>query len=318
MMDTNRISRPLAGRRRAKVQWRIWLAIVVAVLLASYLAISAVVVARLTLPVRLTVGADPASYGVPFEDVAFHPRGDAAIALSGWFMSNPTSARAIVVVHGFGLGGCRTCGFKGQLGAFAAGLQQRGLNVLLFDLRGHGRSGDARYTFGLREKRDVEGAVDWLLARGFRPGAIGVVGESMGGAASIMAAAEEPAIGALVTDSAFADLTRVLRVEFPRRSGLPNVFLPGAYLMGRVITGEDLSAARPVDRIGAIAPRPVLLIHGTADTFIPIEHLQLLAHAAPTAEIWVVAGATHVEAYGKDPHGYLDRVARFFGAGLTA
>lgn len=288
-----------------------------ALLLAGYFVVDAVVVSRLTMPSRNPLGANPAHYGVSFEDVVFHPRGDDSIMLSGWFMPNSSSTRA-VVVHGFGTGGCRTCGFKGRLGEFAASLAKRGFNVLLFDLRGHGRSSDAHYTFGLREKRDVEGAVDWLLARDFQPGAIGVLGESMGGATSIMATAEEPAIGALVTDSAFADLNRVLQVEFPRRSGLPRFFLPGAYLMGRVITGEDLSTARPVDVIGKIAPRPVLLVHGTADDFIPIEHLQLLAHAAPKSEIWIVDGATHVESYTKDPQGYLDRVTRFFTDGLRA
>jgi hypothetical protein len=70
-----------------------------------------------------------------------------------------------------------------------------------------------------------------------------------------MATAEEPVIGTLVTDSAFAELNRLLQVEFPRSSGLPSFFLPGAYLMGRVITGEDLSVARPAALIGAITPR---------------------------------------------------------------
>jgi fermentation-respiration switch protein FrsA (DUF1100 family) len=318
-MDTPVIPGSLEKRRRSLARRAAWIALIItALLLVAYFVVGAVSVARLTQPARYALGADPASYGVPFEDVTFHPRGDDSITLSGWFMPDPASRRAIVVVHGFGMGGCRTCGFKGRLGEFAAGLRQRGFSVLLFDLRGHGRSGDERYTFGLREQRDVEGAVDWLLARGFRPGAIGVLGESMGGAASILAAAEEPAIGALVTDSTFADFNRVLRIEFPRRSGLPDFFLPGVYLIGPLIIGEDLSTARPVERIGSIAPRPLLLIHGTADSFIPIEHHQLLAQSAPGAETWVVDGATHVEAYVKDPRGYLDRVARFFQAGLTA
>ena len=294
-----------------------WIGLIIAMLmLTGYFAIDALAVARLTQPTRYTIGADPASYGVPFMDVTFHPRGDDTITLSGWLMPNDTSAQAVVVVHGFGTGGCRTCGFNGHLGEFAVGLQQRGFNVLLFDLRGHGRSSNARYTFGLREKRDVEGAVDWLLAQGFRPGAIGVLGESMGGATSIFATAEEPAIGALVTDSSFADLNRVLQVEFPKRSGLPAFFLPGAYLMGRVITGEDLSRARPVDRIGAIAPRPVLLIHGTADDYISSEHVRLLSQAAPSAQVWMVDSATHVQAYEKDPQTYLDSVTRFFLSSL--
>jgi fermentation-respiration switch protein FrsA (DUF1100 family) len=84
------------------------------------------------------------------------------------------------------------------------------------------------------------------------------------------------------------------------------------------MTGEDLSTARPVDFIGAITPRPVLFIHGAMDDFVPLEQLQMLAQAAPRAEIWMVDDATHVGAYAKDPQGYLDRVARFFTHGLAA
>jgi uncharacterized protein len=236
--------------------------------------------------------------------------------LSGWFLAHAGGHRVIILVHGFGRGGCRTCGFYGQFGEVAVALQQRGFNVLLFDLRGHGHSSDGRYTFGLREKDDVEGVVDWLLQHASRPGMIGVLGESMGGAASILAAAEEPTVGALVTDSAFADLESVLRVQFPKQSGLPRFSLPSAYLMGRLIIGEDLRTSRPVDRIGHIASRPVLLIHGTADEVIPLTHLHHLAQADPSADVWIVVGATHVGAYAKAPQVYLDRVARFLMNGL--
>jgi uncharacterized protein len=264
---------------RHRTRHRIWTigAVISGLLLVGYFTIAAITVATLSKPPRHALGSDPMSYGVPFESITFPARGTPTVRLSGWFLAYAGSPRAIVLVHGFGRGGCRTCGLYGRFGELGAALQRRGFNVLLFDVRGHGRSSDGRYTFGLHEKDDVEGAVDWLLRHGFRPGMIGVLGESMGGVASILAAAEEPAVGALVTDSAFADFESVLRVQFPKRSGLPRFFLPGACLMGRLIVGEDLRTSRPVDRIGHIAPRPVLLIHGTADEVIPLTHRRHLA-----------------------------------------
>lgn len=312
-MSTHAFQQPRAGSKRSRNRILSWVIVFIGVLLlVGYFLIDTIAVTRLTTPTRYPLGADPRSYGVAFTDMSFHPRGDDSITLSGWFMPSATSKHAIIVVHGFGTGGCRTCGFNGHLGEFAAGLQQRGFNVLSFDLRGHGRSGNGLYTFGLREKRDVEGAVDWLIAQGFKPGEIGVLGESMGGASSILAAAEEPAIGAVVTDSTFADLNQVLQVEFPKRSGLPSFFVPGAYIVGRITTGEDLSMARPVAHIGAIAPRPVLLIHGNADAFIPVQNVEQLAKANPSAEVWRVDGANHVESYQNNPQAYLDRVSAFF------
>src|SRR6185503_9494707 len=58
--------------------------------------------------------------------------------------------------------------------------------------------GTTRITYGSRERRDLLGAVDWLLAHGYVPGTIGVLGVSIGAVAGIDAANREPAIGALM------------------------------------------------------------------------------------------------------------------------
>src|SRR5690242_1793494 len=119
-MHTNAVPPPLEKHRRGKLRWVGWIIVIIAtLLLAGYFVVAAIVVARLTLPTRYALGPDPAHYGVPFEDVTFHSHGDDSITLSGWFMPNQPSTRAIIVVHGFGNGGCRTCGFNGRLGEFA-------------------------------------------------------------------------------------------------------------------------------------------------------------------------------------------------------
>jgi alpha/beta superfamily hydrolase len=61
-------------------------------------------------------------------------------------------------------------------------------------LRGHGQSADAPFTFGIYERRDVEGAIDWLKSQGFESGKIGVLGVSMGAASVIGAAAGDRAL----------------------------------------------------------------------------------------------------------------------------
>jgi uncharacterized protein len=283
---------------------------------AAYLAVGYISADRFSTITRHSLKDSPATYGASFEEISFTPRGEPVVQLRGWLLPSSAREQAIILVHGFGLGGCRTCDFKERFTEFAVQLQRRGFTVLLFDLRGHGQSSDARYTFGLREHRDVLGAVDVLLAQGFQPGRIGVLGASMGGASSILATANEPAIGALVTDSAFADLDYLLQREFPRRSGLPAWLLPGVYVMGQFVTGENVSMARPEQVINAIAPRPLLIIHGDADELVPVEHSARLAAAAPEAKLWIVPGATHVEAWVLLQDTYVDRVAEFFREGL--
>jgi uncharacterized protein len=68
--------------------------------------------------------------------------------------------------------------------------------------------------------------------------------------------------------------------------------------------------------IGAITPRPVLLIHGDADELVPVDHSARLAAAAPQADVWIVPDATHVESWVLLQDAYVDRVATFFAANL--
>ena len=44
-----------------------------------------------------------------------------------------------------------------------------GFGVLMIDLRGHGQISDARFNFGLMERNDVLGAVDWLRSAALHP-----------------------------------------------------------------------------------------------------------------------------------------------------
>jgi fermentation-respiration switch protein FrsA (DUF1100 family) len=301
---------------RARVRPLRLIALLTTLALVAYLAIGAVVAGALTVPRRVPLTGDPTvALGLPFEEARFSARGE-AVELTGWFIPAPPGAappRAVILVHG--KDGCRTCGFDGTMLQLAGDLQRSGLSILLIDLRGHGGSGEGRFTFGLRERHDIQGAVDWLLARGFAPGRIGLLGESMGAASAIGAAADEPAIGALVADSSYAELLPVLQQEFPKASGLPAALLPGAVLMGRLFVGEDIGASRPVDEIGRIAPRPVLIIHAAGDDVIGVDHAARLGVAAGVTP-WVIDGDSHTDTYTALPDAYAERAARFFAEAL--
>src|SRR5205085_8107844 len=113
-----------------------------------------------------------------------------------------------------------------------------------------------------------------------RPRVIGGWGVSMGAATLLLAAAREPALRAVVADSAYADILPILQREIPRRGGLPAPFTPGIVLAAWTLYGIDYGAIRPIDVVARIAPRPLLFVQGTADTFIPPSHALALAAAA--------------------------------------
>lgn len=254
----------------------------------------------------------PFELGVPSEDVAF--TSDDGVPLAGWWLGHPDAAGArdrsaaetvVICCHGHR-------GTKAYMLGIGTGLWRAGHSVLLFDFRGNGDSGDGPQSLSHFEQRDVRAAVD--LVRRRRPEArIAVVGFSMGAAASIMAAAEDERIEALVADSAFAEMSDVVATAY-RKYRLPGELLvPAADLLNRVTHGYSFGEVRPVDRIAEIVPRPILLLHGTNDGVIPFSHMARLADAAGSGDVETVAyeGAEHCGGYFADRPAYIARVASF-------
>ncbi len=296
--------------------WTGLLLAIVVVLLLVYLGVGAVAANALSTPKRqLSAELSPQRYGLAVEDVHLLSRVD-RVPLTGWYMPRADSDRALVLVHG--RDASRTEEFGRTFVDLAAALQRVGYNVFMVDLRGHGQSGDARYSFGLNERRDVIAVVDWLSNKGFRSGQIGVLGVSLGAASVVGATREDPRIGALVTDSAFADFCPVLRGAWKNQTGLPDLILPSVLFMNRVMYGYDLCASKPVDEIGKIAPRPILLIHSTDDQLVPVSNVRALQAAAPSAQVWVVSGPEHARIFNVDPATYTRRVIGFFDASLSS
>jgi uncharacterized protein len=305
------------NQKQQKRRGRIWLWIglgILALLLVGYLAVGAVAADKLTLPERKVVpGNNPGRLGLEYEDVLL-PARDGKAEIAAWFIPAEGAEQAVILVHG--RDASRSDAILGHWVELAAGLQRAGLSVLMIDLRGHGESSAGRFTFGLQERYDVLGALDWLESRGFQPGKIGVLGLSLGAASSVGAAAESTDIGAVVTDSGFSELSPLVYAGWEQESGLPLLFIPATRLMARLMYGIDVFDARPVAELEAISPRPLLLIHCTTDSMVPVAMQQEMAAAAPWAETWTVPDCEHTHAYLEDPVAYEQRVAEFFRAGL--
>jgi len=195
-----------------------------------------------------------------------------------------------------------------------------GYNVLCFDFRAHGLSDGQFSSVGLHETNDVLGAVHYLKQRPeVDPRRIGVVGFSMGAVATIQAAAQCTDIAVVVADSAYASFLEAVRYSFRVVARLPHFpIAPIAMHWAKWIVHVDPSHLRPVDVIGRIAPRPILVTHGTLDEIVPLNHAYTLFKAAEEPkELWIVPGAHHVEARDQDPDGYYERIERFLRHALT-
>jgi len=299
------------------------------VLTAAYAAISINIASQLVQTTRVPLYATPASLGLQYKDITFSSRED-NIKLSGWFIpgvlpnGSLTTQRTIIVVHGNNANRAdQSVGLLNLSGAIA----RNGFAVLAFDVRGNGVSSPAPRSFGYFEQRDVLGAVDFLRTGSLpypdlgRPRAIAGWGLSMGGSALILAAAHEPAISAIVSDSTAADYTPILEREIPNGAHLPPLFTPGTLMAAYAIYGINFYAVRPVDVIAQLAPRPIFFIHGGADTFVPpsnMGELAAAARAAPNAHVqtWIVPGAKHAQSYNTQPQEYVSRIIAFYTAAM--
>jgi fermentation-respiration switch protein FrsA (DUF1100 family) len=263
-------------------------------------------------PARVALDDDPGRHDIAYETVSFASPLDGA-PLAGWYMPSPRSTgRAIVIAPGID-NNRLVSGIALEL---APGLLAAGFDVLTFDLRGEGESGGDPIAFGAREQWDVLGAVREVQARG--ASRVGVLGFSLGAVSAILAAARSPDIVAVVADSSFADLTETLRQEFEGRNHLPGPLADYGLALYRLMSGTEPDDVSPERSVGAIAPRPLLIIQGTDDQTVPVADSErlLLAAGGPTTDRWLVPGGRHAESYHADPSSYQSRVTSFFTAAM--
>ncbi len=294
-----------------------------AVIVALYLGVSYVILAKSLEPIRTVSDRTPVG-----EEISFESDVD-RIPLTGWLLAS-SGDRAIVLVHG--LSSHSWCGGQPDI---AWAYVKAGFHVLVFDLRGHGRSGGDLLGLGWHERRDVRGAVNLLLARGFRPGRIGIQGSSYGAAVALLATAAIPEVGAVVAYSAFADVRDLIDAEIERMTGVPSLvtrlFLrPGIAFIARQLYSLDFNIISPERAVPEIAPRPILFIHGSEDERIPVEHARRLMAASNNADagLWILDGIVHGGAVRLPEEGrertkvspmreaFLERVTAFFDHSL--
>ncbi len=222
-------------------------------------------------------------------------------------------------------------GYSGtRYGAFRYGgiFWRRGCHLLTMDLRSHGESAGDALTYGYFEKYDLVAVTDWLSKElSLDRNRIALVGESLGAAVSIEAAALMPDIAMVVADSPYADLLDITARTGASMYGqtIADVFAFAAVTMGGWQTGADLLQVSPETTARTLRV-PVLLIHSQADEFTPPAHSQRIFAALPherKALHLTEWGAPHARSYDANPKTYQRYVNQFIdrelpGFGITA
>ena len=218
--------------------------------------------------------------------------------------------RAIVFIHGFK--GFRRFGFFPNLARAAA---LRGYAAVTFDFSHNGIGPDGADTFSamplfaeqthsrnLDEIRRVMDALSGGALLDRAPSAVGLMGHSRGGGEAVLAAAEDPRVRALVTWAAVASFAerwtpeQVATWEAGGTVEIENARTGQMMPVGPAYWRDVQAAGTRLEVTGAAARLtiPWLIVHGDADTSVPVDEGRALFDAAgETAELLVVEGGDH-------------------------
>lgn len=237
-------------------------------------------------PARSPIFLSPSVWDIQTENVSFESEG---INLLGWWIQ-PEHARGIVVLaHGYVMN-------RAENVSLAAALYKKGFACLLFDSRACGKSGGAKVGFGWLERNDIKSAC--AFAKQKLPNKkVFLCGSSMGAAACVFAISEDQTIAdGLVLDSAYHDLANATLGWWDFVGGKTAKFL----LAPAVLIGAPLAGFNPfrVNVGNALKKnkKPVLIIHGTNDSLVPVWHAKKnFAEANNRKQLELFDGCGHSE-----------------------
>lgn len=259
-------------------------------------------------PTRRPVIGSPADVGLVYQDVTLTTAD--GLKLAAWYIPGWQS-NAIVLIHGIDAN-------REAMLPHALIFAEAGYPLLLLDLRGHGQSEGTEITYGYREVLDVQAAIDYLLTLP-EIKKVGALGASLGGAVGVRAAAVDPRLRAMVVESSFSSLSAAVDDAFDDRSIFPKwPFAPLLVALAEYRLGIQGSQVDSVRDLATLSPRPVLIIHGTADRLFPPDHaLRMYASAKDPKTLWLIEGLGHANPIPDHEAQYRERVVTFFEKAFT-
>ena len=255
---------------------------------------------------RFVKAAPGALPGFPFDSVSLKlSNGD---RIHGWYSETDSAGRGTVILfHG-------VTSQKSHLLYEASAFRSLGLNVLLVDFRGHGRSEGRKTTLGVREAEEVKMAWDFISAKGEKN--IYLYGVSMGAVAVSRAVWKYGLDAAAVfLEMPFASLKSHLRAR-ARTLGFPGFpEKPFSFLVSHWI-GWEQGFNGPQHRTTRYAGKvhcPVLLQWGEKDELVLREETLEVYHSLASRQKKMVTypGAGHESLYRSDEEKWKNTVRAF-------
>ena len=244
----------------------------------------------------------------PHEDVWITSRD--GLKLHGTYFKGDEGTKAVICFHGYTSKGLN------DYGSLSYYYLKHGFRMLLIDERAHGDSEGTYIGFGTMDRLDGLEWVRWMISQIGEEAQILLHGNSMGGATVCMMSGLNlpPQVKGIVSDCAFTSAKEVFTHVLHSMYHLPAFpMIQIADLVNRKKAGyglDECNAAREVQK----ATVPILLIHGSNDTFVPCSMCEeIYENCRSPKKKLIVTGAAHAESYYKDRKAYEAALDEFIG-----
>ena len=214
----------------------------------------------------------PKDFGTPYKDLTLKSA-DGTEIHAWWIEHSDKKPERPTLLYCHGNGGTLS-----ELSEVSSIFYNLGWNVLLFDYRQYGKSGDGPLT----QKgvvADARAAYDWIIKEGVPPTKILLWGHSLGSAVAAQLSKDVPIAG-LILEGAFPSMYEIARKRYPWLAMFPFM------IWDTFETGEAVKSHT----------FPLLVMHGALDTIIPLSlGERVFAIAGEPKEWLLVPDIGHVE-----------------------
>ena len=235
------------------------------------------------------------------------------IELAGYLVESHRPNKGIIVI-------CHNSGSsKEAMWRYASFLYEAGYNIASFDFSDHGESGKTKKLIFNRQV-DLNAIMKYIHESNHNNLPIGILGLSMGSVASLLYAAEDKNIKAIIVDGG-----PLLYIDnYPRYvakiSGIHNHVAMIIFIqLCMYITDLKQMYTKMKKALALLKGRPVLFIQGEKDFMCPPHNtekaLQILN--SDKAELWLVKDANHLTSFAMAKEEYKERVIAFFDKHLA-
>ena len=238
---------------------------------------------------------------VPSEEMILHGFDDTRLH-GQKIMTHPASKKWAVLVHGW-KADHRSMALPARV------FESKGYNVLLVDLRAHGKTEGSYCTMGWTDRLDLMCWINMLTV--MHPNCeIVLYGRSMGATTVMNATGEKlgTEVKACIADCGFSNAEAQAKAMLKRKKGF-RFFELGMKLCARIHLKFPLKKADTLAQLRN-SKVPTLFIHGEKDQIVPFNMVFENYYAcAAEKELYTVPDAKHLECINQDS--YWDRVFKF-------